>query len=101
VTPGQAPITAAGAGVRLRIRVQPRASSNEVAGAHGDQIRVRLTAPPVEGAANEALVRFLARRLGIERASVRIVAGLSSRSKVVEVGSLAVDEAARRLGLTL
>jgi uncharacterized protein (TIGR00251 family) len=99
VTPGQAPITAAGTGVRLRIRVQPRASSNEVAGAYGDQIRVRLTAPPVDGAANEALVGFLAGRLGVERASVRIVAGLSSRSKVVEVGALGVEETSRRLGL--
>jgi uncharacterized protein len=99
VKPGRAPITAAGTGVRLQVRVQPRASTNEVVGPHGDQIRLRLTAPPVEGAANDALVRFLAERLGVARASVRIVAGHSSRSKVVEVGALAVEEAARRLGV--
>ena len=92
-------ISATASGVRLRLRVQPKASRNEVVGPHGDQIRLRLTAPPVEGAANEALVRFLAEQLGVERSAVKIVAGLGSRSKVVEVGSLAVSEAARRLGL--
>lgn len=92
-------ITATATGVRLRIRVQPRASRNEIAGAHGDELRLRLTAPPVEGAANEAVVRFLAEALGVARGSVTIVAGLSSRSKVVEVGALEVEQAARRLGL--
>lgn len=98
--PAPGAITPTATGVRLRVRVQPRASRNEVAGPHGDELRLRLTAAPVEGAANEALVRFLAETLGVARGSVRIVAGLSSRSKVVEVGALAVEEAARRLGLT-
>ena len=84
-------------GVRLRLRVQPRASRSEVAGVHGDAIRVRLTAPPVDGAANEALVRFLAERLGVSRAAVRVVAGETSRSKVVEVAG--VDPSAARARL--
>jgi uncharacterized protein len=100
VRPAPGTITATATGVRLRVRVQPRASRNEVAGRHGDELRLRLTAPPVEGAANEALVRLLTEILGVARGSVTIVAGLASRSKVVEVGGLAVEEAARRLGLT-
>ncbi|HEU5041725.1 MAG TPA: DUF167 domain-containing protein, partial [Gemmatimonadales bacterium] len=80
-----------------RLRVQPRASRSEVAGTHGDAIRVRLTAPPVDGAANEALVRFLAERLGVSRAAVRVVSGETSRSKVVEVDG--VDPGAARARL--
>jgi uncharacterized protein (TIGR00251 family) len=99
VTAARAAISATATGVRLSLRVQPKASRNEVVGAHGEQIRLRLTAPPVEGAANEALVRFLAEQLGVGRSSVRIVAGHASRSKVVEVAGLAIDDAARRLGL--
>lgn len=90
-------IAAVPGGVRLRLRVQPRASRTEVAGTHGDAIRVRLTAPPVDGAANEALVRFLAERLGVSRAAVRVVSGETSRSKVVEVDGVEVGAARARL----
>ncbi len=72
-------------GVRLRIRVQPRASRTEVAGPHGDELRIRLAAPPVDGAANDALLRFLAEVLRVPRAHVVLIAGGASRSKVVEV----------------
>jgi uncharacterized protein (TIGR00251 family) len=78
-------------GVRLSIRVQPRASANEVVGTHGDALKVRLRAPPVEGAANEALVDFLAKCLGITRRDVTIVAGSSSRSKIVELTGITED----------
>jgi uncharacterized protein (TIGR00251 family) len=84
-------------GVRIRLRVQPRASRNEVAGEHGDALRVRLTAPPVDGAANEALVRFLAERLGVTRSAVRLVAGASGRSKVVEIDGVGEVQARARL----
>jgi uncharacterized protein (TIGR00251 family) len=73
--------------------VQPRASRTEVAGVLGDQLRVRLTAPPVDGAANEALVRFLAERLGVPRSAVRLVGGETGRSKVVAVDGIGVSEA--------
>jgi len=69
---------------RISVRVQPRAARNEVAGMYGGAIRIRLTAPPVDNAANEALVKFLAGRLGVPRHRVRVVAGLSSHSKIVE-----------------
>ena len=90
-------IAAVPGGVRVRLRVQPRASRTELAGIHGDALRVRLTAPPVDGAANAALVRFLAERLGVARAAVRLVSGESSRSKVVEVVGVDVSAARARL----
>jgi uncharacterized protein (TIGR00251 family) len=65
--------------------VQPRASKNEVAGIHGTALKIRLQAPPVDGAANDALVSFLADFLGVSRRSVRIISGDSSRNKTVEV----------------
>jgi uncharacterized protein (TIGR00251 family) len=71
--------------VRFSVRVQPRASKDEIAGIHGDALRIRLSAPPVEGAANEALVKFLAELFAVARRDVRIVAGESSRSKIVEI----------------
>ena len=76
----------AGDGTRLALRVQPRASRNEVVGPHGDALKVRLAAPPVDGAANDALVRFLAEALELPRAAVTLIGGLSSRSKAVHVG---------------
>ena len=72
-------------GVRFTVRVQPRASRSEVVGAHGGALKVRLQAPPVDGAANAALVDLLAESLGVPRRAVRVVAGASSRSKTVDV----------------
>lgn len=71
--------------VRFGIRVQPRSSRPGVDGLHGDAIRVRVGAAPVDGAANKAVVEVLAEALGVPRQSIRIVAGESSQSKVVEV----------------
>ena len=71
--------------VRFSVRVQPRASRNEIAGIYGESLKVRLTAPPVEGAANESLIEFLAEIFAVSRRSVRILAGEGSRSKIVEI----------------
>jgi hypothetical protein len=71
--------------IRFDVRVQPRASRDEFAGVREGVLRVRLRAPPVEGAANEALIAFLADELGIPRRDVRIVSGFGSRTKIVEV----------------
>lgn len=73
--------------VRFEVRVQPRASRTEFAGRMNGVLRIRLQAPPVDGAANEALVSFLADELGVPRRQVRIVSGFGSRNKVVEVES--------------
>ena len=78
-------ITPRGGAVRFAVRVQPRAARSEVSGLHGGALKVRLQAPPVDGAANEALVALLAEELKVGRRQVRIVAGASSRAKVVEV----------------
>ena len=86
-------------GTRLSLRFQPRASSNAIVGLHGQCIRVRLTAPPVDGAANSALLDFLASRLGVAPATLELVRGHSGREKVVEVTGLTPEEVARRLGL--
>ncbi len=71
--------------VRFSVRVQPRSSRTGVEGVHGDALTVRVNAPPVDGAANEAVVEVLAEALGVPRRAVRIVSGDSSRTKVVEV----------------
>ena len=70
---------------RISIYVQPRASKTAIAGMHDGCVKVRLAAPPVDGAANAALIEFVAERLCIAKSQVRIVAGQTSRRKVVEV----------------
>ncbi|MGH7512150.1 MAG: DUF167 domain-containing protein [Gemmatimonadales bacterium] len=99
MTPGSSPLLPTPTGVRLRLHVQPRASRTEIAGRHGDALKVRLAAPPVEGAANEALVRFLADRLGVPRSALRLESGAGRRAKVIAVEGIGLEEAGRRLGL--
>lgn len=86
-------------GTSIAIRVQPRASRNEIAGLHGAELRVRITAPPVDGAANAALLQFLASALGLSRAHITLLAGEGSRSKVVSVRGITPEQAAHRLGV--
>jgi uncharacterized protein len=98
-TPNQSPISPiAPNGIQLRLRVQPRASRTELAGIHGDALRVRLGAAPVDGAANQALIRLLADLLSVPRSAVQVIAGEMSRSKIVAVSGIGPEEAARRLG---
>lgn len=77
--------------MRFSVRVQPRASRTGVDGLFGDALRVRVSAPPVDGAANEAVIRVLAEALHVPRVAVRIVAGASSRTKIVEVAGVSVE----------
>ncbi len=73
-------------GAALAIRVTPRARRNEIVEVLADQtIKVRLTAPPVEGKANEALMEFLAKILGVSRSRIEIVAGITGRDKLVSI----------------
>jgi uncharacterized protein (TIGR00251 family) len=85
--------------VTISVRVQPKASRTELAGAHGDALKIRLAAPPVDGEANQECVRFLARTLGVARSAVEIVSGHASKTKVVRVAGVTADEARRLLGL--
>ena len=71
--------------VRFSVRVQPRASRSEIVGLHGDALKLRLSAVPVEGAANRELVRLLAEVFAVGARAVKIIAGSGSRSKVVEI----------------
>lgn len=92
-------LTESNGSVRFAVHVQPRASRSEVSGLHGDALKVRLAAPPVDGAANEALVKFFAEIFNVARRDVRLVAGESSRSKIVEIHGIserAVREVAGR-----
>lgn len=84
-------------GITLTLRVVPRARKSEIVGVHGEALKVRLAAPPVEGAANRALVAFLARRLGVRKQQVSITGGKRSRQKRVHVAGLTADEALERL----
>lgn len=87
-----------GAGVTLRVRVSPRASKDALGGEREGALVVRLTAPPVEGAANESLARFLGKTLGVAPSAVRVVSGASGRNKVVSVAGLDAATARERLG---
>lgn len=74
-------ITERDGGFLLQVHVQPRASRSEIAGLHGDAVKIRLRAPPVDGAANEELIRFLAELLGIRRDDISLMSGATGRSK--------------------
>jgi uncharacterized protein (TIGR00251 family) len=69
----------------LRLQVQPRARADAIVGPHGDRLRVRITAPPVDGAANAHLQAFLAALCGVPRAQVEVSAGTGSRAKTVRI----------------
>jgi uncharacterized protein (TIGR00251 family) len=83
----------------LSIRVIPRARRTEITGRRGDAVVVRLAAPPVDGAANDALIAYLAERLGIPRRQVAIRRGETARDKVIEIEGIAPADVLRRLGL--
>jgi len=90
---------AAGPSATVTVRVQPRSSRDGVGELSGGVLRIRLTAPPVENRANEALVRFLARALGVPRACVEIVTGDRGRNKIVRVRGITREELYGRLGV--
>ena len=72
-------------GLSLTLHIQPGAKKTEVAGPHGDALKIRLAAPPVDGKANAALIEFLADRLGVAKSTVVLKSGQASRRKVIEV----------------
>ncbi|HEY6223347.1 MAG TPA: DUF167 domain-containing protein [Gemmatimonadales bacterium] len=81
----------------MQVQVVPRASATAVAGRHGEGLRIRVAAPPVDGAANLELVRFLAKQLGVRRDAVTIVQGLATRRKTILIVGLTTNEAIQRL----
>lgn len=88
-------------GIEVRVRVVPRASSERIEGFHGDRLKIRLSAPPAGGEANDALVRFLARAARVPPSKGRVVAGHRDRSKTVLLECSDAGAAAERLRATV
>ena len=84
-------------GVLLSVKLQPRASRNEIGEALGTELRIKITAPPVDAAANEALVKLLADQLDCARNRVELVRGHTSRHKVIKLYGLAAKDILSRL----
>ena len=79
-------------GTLLSVRVQPRARRDEVVGWQGTTLRVRVTAPPAEGRANQAVIALLADALGVPRSSIELVSGVAGRDKLVRIGRHSLEQ---------
>ena len=84
-------------GTMISVKLQPRASANEIGEPLGNELRIRVTAPPVDAAANDALVRLLAETLDCPRSRVELVRGQTSRHKMVRVSGIPAETIAARL----
>ena len=91
------PIRDTPSGATFQVKVRPRARKNAIIGEVGDALKVALTAPPIEGRANEACITFLAEVLKVPRSSVTIAAGESSRNKIIRVRALSAAQVEARL----
>lgn len=90
-------LTEKGGCIFINIHLQPRASKNEIAGIHGEAIKVRLTSPPVEGAANSHVIEFFSKKLGTQKSKITIVSGEKSRYKTLKIEGLTMAEATARI----
>ena len=95
------PIRDTPSGATFQVKVHPRARTNAITGEVGDALKVALTAPPVEGRANDACVAFLAEVLNVPRSSVTIAAGENSRNKVIRVRELSAAQIEEKLRAVL
>lgn len=93
------PIKAAENGVTISLRVQPRAPRTKLDGVHDGALRLRVSAPPVDGAANAVIIDFLSKQLNVRKSDIEIIQGESSRQKVVFVAGIDTDWARKTLGL--
>ncbi len=84
-------------GATFAVKVHPRAKKNAITGEVGDALKLALTAPPVDGKANDACIEFFAKLLKVPRSSVTIAAGQTSRNKVIRVAGLSTEEVRRQL----
>jgi uncharacterized protein len=91
-------ITEISGGVRLEVRLQPRSSRNQVVGEQSGALKIKLTAPPVDGAANAALIDFLADYLHLPHRAINLVKGETSRNKLVDILGISAEELSIRLG---
>jgi uncharacterized protein (TIGR00251 family) len=90
-------IKAGKGGVYLSVKLQPRASKNEIGGPLGDELKISVTAPPIDSAANQALIDLLADALDCPRGSIQIVKGQTSRRKTIFISGKSADEIGRTL----
>ncbi len=81
-----------GSGVEIALHVQPRARRNEIAGLHGGTLKLRLCAPPVDGAANRAVIEFFASRLHLPNSRLQILSGMKSRDKILRIESISLSD---------
>lgn len=86
-------------GAQFALRVQPRASRNAVAGVMGDAVKLAITAPPVDGKANQAVVEYLAELFQVSKSSIAIVSGETGRNKLIAVRGLKAEQVRKALGL--
>ncbi|HEX4924790.1 MAG TPA: DUF167 family protein [Bdellovibrionales bacterium] len=93
-------LTATGRGVLLRLQIQPQASKSEVVGPHGDRLKLRIAAPPVDGKANEEVLRFVKELLGVSNRDLELVRGQTSRAKDVLCTSLTAEDVVQRFQAT-
>ncbi|MBI4740214.1 MAG: YggU family protein [Betaproteobacteria bacterium] len=91
-------LRAANGRATLTLHIQPGARKTEIAGPHGDALKIRLAAPPVDGKANTALIGFIAGRLGLAKSAVTLISGQTSRRKTLEVAGAPADAETRLLG---
>jgi len=84
-------------GVHLAVKLQPRAAKNEISGPLGGELKIKVTAPPVDAAANQALIDLLAGKLGCARGAVQIIRGQTSRHKTIWIGGLTAGEVLQKL----
>ncbi len=81
----------------LKLRIVPNAKRDEVLGEHGGAVKIKIAAPAIEGKANEAVLEFIAEKLGVHRREITLIAGEKSRDKLIEIASLDATEARARL----
>jgi len=86
-------------GAQFLLRVQPRASRNAIAGLRGDAVKLAITAPPVDGKANQAVVEFLAELMDVSKSSVVIVSGETGRNKLIAVRGVSAERVRKALGV--
>lgn len=86
-------------GATFAVKVRPRAKKNAITGELGDALKLSLTAPPIEGRANQACIEFIANLLKVQHSSVSIASGQNSSRKVIRIIGLSAEETRRRLGI--
>jgi uncharacterized protein len=90
-------VSETGAGLVIRLHVLPRAKRCEIAGIHNGALKVKVTAPPVDDAANRAIIEFLSKLLGLSKSNLQILAGLKSRDKILQIKCLSLSDLLTRI----